>query len=991
MAGFLEIAFDAVVAFDTREWITCWNPAAEQIFGWTAQEALGKTPAKLFWPVNTPEEKKDRRQRQLKLKRGKTLRGEHTSCRKDGSSLHVQYAARAIFGADKKLTGYLAIYRHVSAQEQDIAERKQKEETLRARTEEIETLLKVSPVAIFVAHDPECIRISANPAGYRMVGLSENSEANISKSAPAQERPTYRVFRNGVEVPVEDMPMQKAARLGVEVNEDELELRFEDGSQRFFYEFAKPLFDSQGKSRGAIAAMLDITAHRRAEEQLERSHQKLNEILASIQDDFYVLDRDWNFVYVNRQFTSRIGKEPEDFVGNNIWKMFPKHLGTVLEENYRAAMEKRQIRRFEIPGKYTNAWYSMTAFPSPEGITVLGTEITESKRSEQLIKESEERFRNIFNQSPIGIGVYNADGILTSLNPAAMEMFGISSPEKIVGLKLFSSPTVHAEVRMKLRNQEQIREEVVYDFDEIRRSGFYETTKSGVSYFDRIITPLRSRSTEKPFGYLSQVLDITERKRLEAETESMAKFPQENPNPVLRVSQEGVVLFGNRASQKLLDHWNCAIGRPVPEMWREKVTERFRLGVPGEAMLECNGRIFLLQLVPIIENHYLNIYGLDITERRQAEEQLERSHQKLNEILASIQDDFYVLDRDWNFVYANGQFTSRIKKEPQEIIGHNIWKVFPKYMGTVLEENLRTAMEKRELPRFEMLGEYTGRWYRMRVFPSAEGITVLGTDITARKQAEDALRENEKQLQLLNETLEQKVHEKTEEVRRLASDVVQAVQHERHRISHILHDDLQQRIYAIQMQLTLLHDEVQRENEAARKELSGIEQQLAEVLAVTRHLSIDLSPPILHDEGVSQAIDWLAAQMRQRYGLPIELQANGPFAIADEALHVLVFNCVRELLFNVVKHARASRAVVGLQWADDGLRIEVRDDGKGFIVDAPEQPASAEMNEADGSPSGFGLSTIRHQLNLFGGRMEIQSEPGAGARIILTVPVTEAG
>ena len=194
-------------------------------------------------------------------------------------------------------------------------------------------------------------------------------------------------------------------------------------------------------------------------------------------------------------------------------------------------------------------------------------------------------------------------------------------------------------------------------------------------------------------------------------------------------------------------------------------------------------------------------------------------------------------------------------------------------------------------------------------------------NVTERKRAESALREHQKQLQLLNETLEQKVQEKTAEVHHVASDLVQAVQRERHRISHILHDDLQQRIYAIQMQLTFLHDEFQKENEAAQMEVSGIEKQLTDVLEVTRHLSIDLSPPILRDEGLSHAISWLAAQMRQRYGLPIELQTDGPFAVADEALHMLLFNCVRELLFNVVKHARsqAGRGCVAMDrgWDSD--------------------------------------------------------------------------
>jgi len=993
MAGFLEIAFDAVVAFDAQERITHWNPAAEQMYGWTAQEALGKTPARLFWPVSTPEEKKDRRQRQSRLKHGETLRGEHEPCRKDGSSLRVQYTARAVFDTQGKVTGYLAVYRDISPQELAFEKSKEKEESLRARTEEIETLLEVSPVAIFVAHDPECVRISGNPAGYRMVGLPENPELNISKSAPAQERPAYRTFRNGVEVPAPDLPMQKAARLGMEISEDELELRFEDGSQKFIYAFAKPLFDAQGRSRGAIAAMLDITERKRAEEQLERSNQKLNDILASIQDDFYVIDRDWIFVYANRQFTSKLGKEPEDLVGNNVWQMFPKHVGMVLEENFRAAMEKRETRRFEMPGKYTDAWYKITVFPSGEGITVLGS-------------------------------------------------------------------------------------------------------------------------------------DITEHKRLQAETESMAKFPQENPNPILRVSQEGVVLFGNRASQKIFDHWNCSIGTPIPEMWREKVTERFRLGVPGEAMLECNGRIFLLQLVPILENHYLNIYGRDITERRQAEEALRASEERLRRMIETSLVAIGFGDSTGKIFDANMSFYKLTGYSPEEIQANQLgWDQLtaPEYaeldrqmiatlaatgsagpyekeyirkdgsrvplLLTISElpghdEHIAFIMDITERKRAEQalaqamqelhahinnsplaivsfdseyritewsagaerlfgwraeevlnktianlhwvheddaqrvaslsVDMFAGRtasnvhanrnyckdgsvidceWYNSALL-GADGklISVRSQvlDVTERARAEAALREHQKQLQLLNETLEQQVHEKTAEVRHLASDLIKAVQQERHRISHILHDDLQQRIYAIRMQLTFLRDQLPEANEIARKDASDMETQLDEILMVTRNLSIDLSPPILRDEGLSHAIHWLAARMRQRYGLPIELQANGVFALADEDLHVLLFNCVRELLFNVVKHAQASKAVVALQWSDDNLQIEVRDDGKGFLVNTPVQPGSGEMSEEDDLQSSSGLATIRHQLSLFDGRMEIVSAPGGGTLVRLLVPVTEA-
>ncbi|QNT75710.1 PAS domain S-box protein [Dehalogenimonas etheniformans] len=156
-----------------------------------------------------------------------------------------------------------------------------------------------------------------------------------------------------------------------------------------------------GKFVGMIGTQTDITKLKRVEQALAASNQKNAEILDSITDDFYVLDRDWNFTYANKQFTDKIGKEPSDFVGNNIWTMFPKHIGTIFEDNFRATMEKQEIRRFDIQGKYTQAWYRMTAFPSVEGITVIGEDITEFKQAEDSLRESYAELERI-NRAAVG-------------------------------------------------------------------------------------------------------------------------------------------------------------------------------------------------------------------------------------------------------------------------------------------------------------------------------------------------------------------------------------------------------------------------------------------------------------------------------------------------------------------------------------------------------------------------------------------------------------
>ncbi|VVB53134.1 Methyl sulfide methyltransferase-associated sensor [uncultured archaeon] len=271
----------------------------------------------------------------------------------------------------------------------------------------------------------------------------------------------------------------------------------------------------------------EMTERERAEEALRESERLWATTLASIGDAVICTDVEGRITFMNSVAEALTGWTLAEALTKPITDVFK-----IINEYTRAEVED-PITRVLLEGKIVGlANHTIlvrkdgTEVPIDDsgapirdgdgkimGVVLVFRDITERKQAEEALRQSEEQLRSIFSQSPIGIGIYNSEGVLLELNKAAMIMFGIDRLDKIQGLKLFSSPTIPEEKRMKLQDQELIQEEIVYDFDKIREINFYETSRTGISYFNRIITPLYSNSDSKPYGYLVQVQDITERKQ----------------------------------------------------------------------------------------------------------------------------------------------------------------------------------------------------------------------------------------------------------------------------------------------------------------------------------------------------------------------------------------------------------------------------------------------------------------------------------------------
>lgn len=250
--------------------------------------------------------------------------------------------------------------------------------------------------------------------------------------------------------------------------------------------------------------------------------------------------------------------------------------------------------------------------------------------------------------------------------------------------------------------------------------------------------------------------------------------------------------------------------------------------------------------------------------------------------------------------------------------------------------------------------------------------TALVTAVQAALRA----RRRQYEVRALQETLEQRVAERTALVRRLAAELTRAEQQERQRISQMLHDDLQQLLYTLQIQLQMavaaVSGEEQPELAADLGEMAAV---LVEAMDLTRTLTVELSPPTLHVSDLGVALSSLAVHMAESYELAVEVETEEACVVPDESVRLLLLQGVRELLFNAVKHAGVDRAQVRLWQEEARCVIEVQDEGAGFDFDA-----------LQAAGTGFGLPRVAERMALLGGEMVVDAAPAQGTRVRLVVP-----
>jgi PAS domain S-box-containing protein len=170
----------------------------------------------------------------------------------------------------------------------------------------------------------------------------------------------------------------------------EVEMQRKDSSRFYAHLYTLLTGNVADKDSRLRIAITDITERKQAEEDILGSQRQTREILESIDDGFYAVDRTWRFTYVNERALSRLGLQPHDLIGHSLWEKFPFTLGTELELAYRRAMKNRQAQYFEAPATANRGWCLVSVYPSENGISIFWHDITERKQAEEALAKAKD-------------------------------------------------------------------------------------------------------------------------------------------------------------------------------------------------------------------------------------------------------------------------------------------------------------------------------------------------------------------------------------------------------------------------------------------------------------------------------------------------------------------------------------------------------------------------------------------------------------------------
>ena len=716
---------------------------------------------------------------------------------------------------------------------------------------------------------------------------------------------------------------------------------------------------------------------------LIESEERYRVLVEGAGETICAIDRDGVFRFMNTTAAARLGGRPEDYIGKTSWDAFPREIADrhmaavrqVIDTGEELATDSREM----LQGR--TYWYRTTVRPLRDArgrvtmAMIIARNVTERKEAVDALQQSEERYRTLFNNIPVAVYRTTPDGRILDANPGLYHLFG-STPEE--GL-LPAPPESYVNPDDRRRWKEQLEADgVVRDFEvEMLRV-------DGSRFWARNTGRLIRDAEGRPQYFQGSLEDITERHQARtALAESEEKYRQlftmgsdgillfdEASGRFIDANDSALRLFGYTRSEFLaLSYTDITAEREASDATFEVLQGGRAVRIPVRYYRKKDGTVFPVEISAstiTLDGHKI-MCGVvhDITERLWALKALEESEEKFRTLAENTDDTLFSLDVQGRVTYIGPQ-AERYGLLPEKVVGREFTEfLFPEDREFVRADFERSMVAGTPVPsEFRILGADGGiRWMEERstVQRDAAGaiIGLMGVlrDITFRKQAEaESLRYQDR-------------------LRSLAMELSLTEEQERKNLAMAMHDGPVQMLSVIKMRLSLLDQDARKAG--TEKSIAEIRQLVDRATRLSRSLMLHMSHPALYEMGLVAAAEWLAEDMEELQGLKVELTGRREADPFDQRTRVVLFQCLRELLVNVAKHASTDRAAVRIAWTGGTAQVTVEDQGTGF------DPEAARRKRSD---SGFGLFSIDERLHMLGGRLEIRSAPGRGTTVVMEVP-----
>ena len=393
------------------------------------------------------------------------------------------------------------------------------------------------------------------------------------------------------------------------------------------------------------------------------------------------------------------------------------------------------------------------------------------------------------------------------------------------------------------------------------------------------------------------------------------------------------------------------------------------------------------ELVAMVRSHVrlVRIRRAAIEREARLLNQIAEVRSDLESVMAGTSDAFMSVDCDLRIVALKKARWSVMREPAEALIGRVLPEAEPE-MAPVAEA-LRRAMRGHRTVGLQYLHRPSGRWFSVRCYPGGQGAIAFANEITRQKMAEERLK-------LAHADLEQRVLERTRDLKKAADEVLASrnelrflydwLQHvrkdERIALAREVHDQLGQILSAAKIDIKLLLEDVQASSTGLPRrklvaELRSACTTLDQAIESARSIATELRPPEIENQGLYSAIEWHARDFERRTRVRVELslpaRTRGPSGPAAVAL----FRIFQEALTNILRHARATSVSVALQWRGARVLLRVRDNGVGI---------AAGRTRAAGT---LGLVGMRERAELAHGRVAVRRLASGGTLVTALLPV----